>query len=603
MLNEVGTPVSVSDRFLPAIQHREAGRYADATAWLARYIDSSPQDAAALAHLAHILLLTRRVEEAQSILARAKTLDPNEPVVLRNCARLYISRKMFAQAREAVDAALKFDLDRENLLIDATLAHATGRTDAALQTLKDILFIHPNYADALVRRGLIYGDLKDWDAALNDLQNAISLKPHLLELWLRIALISEQAGFCDGALAAANRYCDLQPQDAQAQNYLGLLYERQSDFVRAAALYQRALTLNPTLWEAHLGLGNIALRQRRFDEALVHYNQTIEIQPNSAEAHNGVASLLRLENKPQEAVVCYRRALAIDPHLAAARVNLGHLLIDQLCIADALEQAEIAARTDVVPFPHYGLGHLFARCGLTDKARLHLKMSLEADPADSQGASLILARLGGPVPPRAPDALVQRLYSERSSKWGEGSYRGAALVADALLNVMIVQADILDIGCGSGLVGERVRSRARVLHGIDISKSMIDRAKEKQVYDELHVTDLMEFLATRRSTYDAITAAAVLVHFGELIGVLKAVSGALRPNGLFVFTVFADDEASNGFSVGTLELASGGCYMHTESYLFEAAANTGFTIARLDREIHEYSRGQPQFAFVVVARK
>jgi predicted TPR repeat methyltransferase len=199
---------------------------------------------------------------------------------------------------------------------------------------------------------------------------------------------------------------------------------------------------------------------------------------------------------------------------------------------------------------------------LTDKAQLHLKMSLEADPADSQGASLILARLGGPVPPRASDALLQRLYSERSSKWDEGvpaarGYQGAALVADALLNVMKVQGDILDIGCGTGLVGERVRSRARVLHGIDISKSMIARAKEKQVYDELHVTDLMEFLATRRSTYDAITAAAVLVHFGELIGVLKAVSGALRLNGLFVFTVFADDEASNGFSVGPLELAAG----------------------------------------------
>src|ERR1700738_2589584 len=53
----------------PAIAHREAGRYAEAAAWLTEYLISHPDDALALAHLAHIQLLCKQDEAARTTLA------------------------------------------------------------------------------------------------------------------------------------------------------------------------------------------------------------------------------------------------------------------------------------------------------------------------------------------------------------------------------------------------------------------------------------------------------------------------------------------------------------------------------------------------------
>jgi hypothetical protein len=72
---------------------------------------------------------------------------------------------------------------------------------------------------------------------------------------------------------------------------------------------------------------------------------------------------------------------------------------------------------------------------------------------------------------------------------------------------------------------------------------------QKRIFTtKLHVADLVGYFVTRPSRYDAITAAAV--HFGELLDVFKAARHPLRPRGLLVFTVFAQDHDDDGFSVG-----------------------------------------------------
>src|SRR6478609_817267 len=76
------------DPLAPAIAHREAGRYAEAATWLTEYLISHPDDAPALAHLAHARLLCRQDAAAHTALARAETLAPDSLLVLRNRARL-----------------------------------------------------------------------------------------------------------------------------------------------------------------------------------------------------------------------------------------------------------------------------------------------------------------------------------------------------------------------------------------------------------------------------------------------------------------------------------------------------------------------------------
>src|SRR2546430_1639578 len=67
--------------------------------------------------------------------------------------------------------------------------------------------------------------------------------------------------------------------------------------------------------------------------------------------------------------------------------------------------------------------------------------------------------------------------------------------------------NILDLGCGTGLSGQSLRSRARRLTGIDLSRAMIDRARTRRVYDELGVAEITAFLdAPDGERYDLIAA-------------------------------------------------------------------------------------------------
>jgi predicted TPR repeat methyltransferase len=53
---------------------------------------------------------------------------------------------------------------------------------------------------------------------------------------------------------------------------------------------------------------------------------------------------------------------------------------------------------------------------------------------------------------------------------------------------------VLDLGCGTGLAGERFRRSCSWLEGVDLSGGMIALARRKALYDVLEVGGLAGFL-------------------------------------------------------------------------------------------------------------
>jgi predicted TPR repeat methyltransferase len=94
-----------------------------------------------------------------------------------------------------------------------------------------------------------------------------------------------------------------------------------------------------------------------------------------------------------------------------------------------------------------------------------------------------------------------------------------------------------------------------------------------------------------------------LIHFGDLDPVFEAAAGCLRPDGLFAFTVFPNDDDPDAMAIGTLNgLAQGGCFRHGSGYVTRTAAKHGFHVELLRREAHEYLRKSPIPGLVVVLR-
>jgi len=99
-------------------------------------------------------------------------------------------------------------------------------------------------------------------------------------------------------------------------------------------------------------------------------------------------------------------------------------------------------------------------------------------------------------------------------------------------------AYILDAGCGTGLVGALMHKDGyRNIEGIDYSRHMLDKAREKDVYQALHQADLTQPLKMPDDTYDAIVSVGIFTcgHVGP--DALDELARITKPGGVVCFTV------------------------------------------------------------------
>ncbi|MBI3481337.1 MAG: tetratricopeptide repeat protein [Nitrosomonadales bacterium] len=437
--------------------------------------------------------------------------------------------------------------------------------------------------------------------------------------WKALGTALLQQGRAAEALPSLQKVVELSPEDALLHNNLGNTLAQLNRMPEAANSYRQAIKLNPGFVVAHYNLGNTFLKLGLLSEAEASYRRALELKPDLADAHYSLGNTLQSQSRLAEAEACYKRALELKPNFAGAHNNLGVTLYDQ----GRFSEAEISYRQVLQVEPnnidaHYNLGNTLKKMGQMEAAAACFKRCLEIDPHDRLGARLLLAALGvEPMPLRASEAHMEAFYIKKAAAWDQvvdrsKKYFGAQLVAQALKSRSHTadKLDILDAGCGTGQVGLLIRDQASHLDGVDLSPSMLEKAKEKKVYDNIYLSDLESFMKDHPNQYDAITCAATLIHFGDLSPVLSAAAVSLRDDGLFVFTVFQNDGEPDGKEVVVSQLdglAKSGCYAHGKEYVMRVAEADGFAVEMLNSEIHEYrldvSGDIPIMCLVVALRR
>ena len=342
---------------------------------------------------------------------------------------------------------------------------------------------------------------------------------------------------------------------------------------KAAGLIAQAIAANGQMPDFHYNLAIILKAQGKLKQAAASYQRAIALKPDYAEAHNNLGNVWKDLGEPDKARASFQQALAIKP---------------------------------ANPDTHYSLGLL---CGDDrEQAASHFRHCLENDPQDSRGARHLLARMGaGVAPEKTSQAQLLKIYDVRSRFWDqESSYFAPGLVADALhAHAARTTLDILDIGCGTGLVGARISDLARRLDGADLSPAMLEKAQAKSIYDRLELADIVTVLSAHKDSYDAILGAAVLIHFGDLGTIFKAAAASLRESGLFIFTLFANDGDNPDFAVAVSDrLAESGCYTHSATYIARLAPEYGFSVQVLKQVVHEHDQdGNPVAGLLAVLRR
>jgi predicted TPR repeat methyltransferase len=126
-------------------------------------------------------------------------------------------------------------------------------------------------------------------------------------------------------------------------------------------------------------------------------------------------------------------------------------------------------------------------------------------------------------------------YDADLASW---SYQAPAVVAGTVLNRIPAAGSVLDVGCGTGLVGRELRARGYVgrLHGLDLSQASLDLARESGGYDVLERADLQQPLPLEDGSVDAVMCVGVMTYLPDVDSVWREFARVARSGGIVVAT-------------------------------------------------------------------
>jgi predicted TPR repeat methyltransferase len=299
-----------------------------------------------------------------------------------------------------------------------------------------------------------------------------------------------------------------------------------------------------------------------------------------------------------------RAFLSSGDLIADRRASYADMLFetgDHPAAADLMRQA-----LEIVPeWPAglFRLGEMEEAAGQNDAAAGTWRRLLLLDPADRFGAGLKLAAAGhATVPDTPPTAYVETLFDAYAPTFETAlldklDYR----VPELLANAVKVAApgrrfrSIVDLGCGTGLMGPYFREEADYLAGMDLSEVMLQKAAEKQIYDSLEKGDVNELDMPSRNA-DLVIAADVFVYVGDLHRAFANVVQGLACDGLFAFSV------ENHSGDDDLILQPSLRYTHSENYVRRLLAEHSMAPLSIQRETIRMDRGDQLQGLVVVAK-
>ena len=214
-----------------------------------------------------------------------------------------------------------------------------------------------------------------------------------------------------------------------------------------------------------------------------------------------------------------------------------------------------------------------------------------------------------------PEVLLRRAYDVKSPEeaidlyrdWA-GSYdqqleRGLRYVAPVVIAQMLSVAEpdhtvrVLDVGCGTGLVGVSLSKLGFVhLDGIDFSSQMLNEARKKGVYRKLIQADLNESLKLAPSTYGAAISCGTFTHGHVDANALDRIAPLLKPGAIFACTIHQAVWEEAGFARTLERLGSDGVFVIEEIYdraFFKGSGPDGrFCLLRRGQRKHAVGVGK-----------
>lgn len=469
-------------------------------------------------------------------------------------------KKQALSIRQSLDLALKH--------------HISGRLSEAERVYQKILDTEPAQPSAMHLLGVIKHQTGDNNTAVKLITKALNIDPNNADAHCNLGLAFKELGKLNEAVKSYHKALSLVHDHTDTLNNLGLALHTLGRPDDAATSYQKVLTINPNHAKAHNNLGLALGELGKPTDAVNSYRRAIAVQPDYADAYVNLGSALQALGKPEEAVTAYRKALAFNPKYAEAQNNLGLALheIGNFEEAAINLQSALLIKPDM-PEAYNNLGNTLRALGKPNEAISNYRKALTVKP-DYAEAQHMLDALTGNTTATPPRKYVENLFNGYAERFDQSLVRQLGYNLPAIVKKFTVELgyaasnfdEAIDLGCGTGLSGLEFRDVCETLTGVDISKNMITKARNRKIYDRLIVGDIVDSLNSSREKYDLFICLDVLIYVGALPNIFSAVKERSHTNALFIFSIESQ-------AVGEYTLLETGRYSHSDNYVLKTSSD------------------------------
>ena len=107
-------------------------------------------------------------------------------------------------------------------------------------------------------------------------------------------------------------------------------------------------------------------------------------------------------------------------------------------------------------------------------------------------------------------------------------------------HVSLENRDVLDIGCGGGILSESLAKEKAIVTGIDLASNAIETARSHSIESNLSIRYLIssaeELADMEPAKYDVVTCMELLEHVPDPSSIVMACSRLVKPGGMVFFS-------------------------------------------------------------------
>ena len=429
-------------------------------------------------------------EEALAALLDARSVAPDEPLVLSELAGIYEAQGRYEELADVLLARVgslndESELVATNLRLAALFEDTLKREADAAARYQAIIARIPGHAAALAGLGKLNYRMQNWEGLVSvfdaEVAAAEDAKQKAARMYKAAEILEERLGRQEDAIARYNTCLQLQPGYLPAQKALTRLYERQGRFAELVAMYEQDLlqtsdrdplitTLNKmaVVYEDRLGDLDQAIEcmKRILDLASDHlptirnlarlyeraarYRELLETNDLEASLAGDTKQVLSLLHRNAEildehlkdragAISAYERVLALSPAYLPALKALGRLYAQDGRWGNLIEmyraESETSTSTEQAAALIYRIGELYEqRLRMESEAIASYQEALMLAPSyfPALRALARIYRLNG-----AWESLVEVLRAEAANRTdplerANALYQAATIWEDAL---------------------------------------------------------------------------------------------------------------------------------------------------------------------------